>query len=322
MSRYLRRRLLTLTITFFIALTLNFIIPRAMPGNPVTAIAADLRLPPQSQKALIKLFGLDEPLHVQFYKYVINTLRGEFGVSFDKYPKKVIDLIMERLPWTIFLVGTSTVLSAILGVFLGIESAWRRGSKFDSTVQSLSLAIWAAPAFWLGMLLIITFGYYIPLFPVSSAESAVMYENVYELIVDRLWHSVLPIVTLTLSNFAGYTMIMRSSMLEVLDEDFIVTAYAKGLDDNTIKMRHAARNAMLPVATVIALNMAFVVGGSIFVETVFSYPGVGELIFQSILAHDYPVLQGTFFILTVTVLAANFIADLIYMYLDPRVKYQ
>ena len=240
-----------------------------MSGNPVTAIAADIRLPPVTQEALVKLFGLDEPIYVQFYKYVINTLRGEFGYSFDKYPRKVMDLIMERIPWTLLLVGTSTVLAAIMGVLLGIESAWRRGKKIDSTIQAISLAIWSAPAFWIGMLLILVLGYNIGIFPVSSAESAIVYRDIYEMIIDRLWHAVLPIATLTISNFAGYTMIMRNAMVEVLDEDFIVTAYAKGLDDKMIKMKHVARNAMLPVTTVIALNMAFVADGSIFVETVF-----------------------------------------------------
>jgi len=229
---------------------------------------------------------------------------------------------MERLPWTLFLVGTSTVLAAILGVLLGIESAWRRGKKVDSAIQAVSLAIWSAPAFWIGMLLILVFGYYIGAFPVSSVESAIVYRDVYEMIVDRLWHAVLPIATLTISNFAGYTMIMRNAMVEVLDEDFVLTAYAKGLDDKVIKMKHVARNAMLPVTTVIALSMAFVVGGSIFVETVFSYPGIGTLIYESVLTHDYPVLQAAFFVLTVTVLAANFIADLVYKLLDPRVRYK
>jgi peptide/nickel transport system permease protein len=309
-------------VTFLVVLILNFVIPRVMPGNPITHLMGDARLAPAVRESLIKRFGMDKSLWEQFTAYIINTFQGEFGISFSHYPKPVMTVLMERLPWTLFLLGMSMLFSTLLGLYLGVVAAWRHGSKMDVTVQASGLALWSMPIYWLGMLLLFIVGYYLRLAPLGGATSAVTgYANFFEYARDVLWHSALPIITLTLGSYASNTLIMRGSMMEVLSDDYVTTAEAKGLGERAVMWRHAARNAMLPMVTVIALNLAGTVGGAVFTETVFSYPGVGRLIFDAVLAHDYPLLQGAFFIMGVTVILANFFADLVYARLDPRIKY-
>lgn len=320
--RFLVSRGLVLLATFFVAITLNFFLPRLMGGDPTTVIASEIRLPPEVRQNMIRLFGLDKDIFTQYREYLVNTLLLNFGYSFDKYPATVSQLILERLPWTLLLVGTSTVVSIVLGFVIGVESAWRRGSWIDTLVQWLSISAWSAPVFWIAMILILVFAYYLRLFPVTSAESAVVsYRSPLEMVLDRLWHLALPMTTLVISNLAIYVMTMRSAMIEILDEDFMLFGAAKGLPERTLKYGYAARNAILPMTTLVALSMATIFGGAVFVEIVFSYPGLGTLIYDALNTRDYPVIQGTFYILTVSVIIANFIADIAYAFLDPRVRY-
>lgn len=321
-KEFLFKRLVFMIVTLFIVVTLNFSIPRIMPGNPITHLMVDARLPPEVRSALVERFKMDKSVFEQYVSYIANLLRGDLGLSFSHYPRQVSTVLMERFPWTLLLIGTSTILSTLLGLFLGVISAWRHGEKVDISIQTTGLALWSMPIYWLGMILLYFFGFVLGLVPLGGATSPRLgYANTFEYVKDVLWHMILPVATMTLGGFASNTLIMRGSMLEVVKEDYVTTAEAKGLGERTVMWSHAARNAMLPMVTVIALNLAGIVGGAVFTETVFSFPGVGRLIYDAVLAHDYPLLQGSFLIIAITVLLANFFADIVYAYLDPRIKY-
>jgi peptide/nickel transport system permease protein len=319
---FLFKRLAFMLVTLFIVVTLNFAIPRVMPGDPISHLMVDARLPPAARAALIERFSMDKSVLEQYVSYVSNLLQGDLGLSFSHYPRHVSTIILERLPWTLLLLGISTFLATALGLYLGVISAWRHGEKTDVSIQAVGLALWSMPIYWLGMLMLYFIGFQLGLAPLGGATSPRLgYSSGLEYVKDVLWHMALPIATLTLGGFASNTLIMRGSMLEVIKEDYVTTAEAKGLGERNVMWGHAARNAMLPMVTVIALNLAGIVGGAVFTETVFSYPGVGRLIYDAVLAHDYPLLQGSFLIIAVCVLLANFFADVIYAYLDPRIKF-
>lgn len=322
LKEFLFKRLIFMVVTLLIVITLNFSIPRIMPGDPTTHLMVDARLPPEVRSALVKRFSMDKGVWEQYVSYINNLLRGDLGISFSHYPRHVTTVLMERLPWTLILIGTSTVLSTLLGLFLGVISAWKHGEKVDIGIQTTGLALWSMPIYWLGMILLYFLGFQFGLFPLGGATSPrLSYPGGFEHAKDVLWHMVLPVATMTLGGFASNTLIMRGSMLEVIKEDYVTTAEAKGLGERTVIWNHVARNAMLPMVTVIALNLAGIVGGAVFTETVFSFPGVGRLIYDAVMAHDYPLLQGSFLIISITVLLANFFADIVYAYMDPRIKY-
>jgi len=322
MKEYIIKRLCFALIAIIAVYIFNFILPRMMPGNPIMFIMGGLKLEPETREMLMKRFGLDKSLWEQFLAYTWRTLHGDLGISFSYYPRPVMELIMTRLPWTIALLIPSTLLASGLGILVGVISAWKRGGYFDVIVSNIGLFIWSLPFFWLALLLLLIFGYYLPIFPLRGAITmGIKYSGLFDFIRDWLWHSTLPIISLTIWNFAGYALMMRNTMIDELHQDYIITATAKGLSDRLIMFKHAARNAMLPVVTSITLNLGFVFSGSIFTETVFSYPGVGLLTYNAIMQRDYPLAQGLFLIGAIAVISANFIADIIYAILDPRVKY-
>ncbi|MCK5603446.1 ABC transporter permease [Candidatus Pacearchaeota archaeon] len=322
MKKYIFKRAIRAVLTILFVIILNFILPRLMPGNIIMYFAMGPKLGPAARQKLIEKFGLDKPIWDQFILYLVNIFQGNFGVSFQYYPKPVWEFLMERAPWTLLIFGLSMIVAVTIGIFLGIASAWKHGTKLDVSIQIISLAIWSTPLFWMGMIFLIVFGVWIPWFPLrGSVTSGAVYQNVYDYIFDVLRHAVLPMLTLITGWFAEQALIMRSSMIETLHEDYILTAEAKGLKERRIKYRHAARNALLPVTTSIATSLGTVIGGSVLVENVFTYPGLGRLIFDAVMTRDYPVLQGAFFILAFFVTPANFIADIAYAYLDPRIKY-
>lgn len=322
MKEYLAKRIIFALIAIIAVFIFNFILPRLMPGNPVLFIMGGVKLSPETREMLMQRFGLNKGIWEQFVSYTWNTLHGDLGISFSHYPRGVAELIMTRLPWTVALLVPSVILASGLGILVGVVSAWRRGGKFDLIVTSTGLFIWSLPFFWLALLLLLVFGYYYPIFPLRGAISiGATYTGVFSFLQDWLWHSTLPILSLMIWDYAGYALMMRNTMVDALGEEYIVTATAKGLSDRVIMFRHAARNAMLPVVTQIALALGFTLGGSIFTETVFSYPGVGLLTYDAVMARDYPLAQGVFFITSITVILANLIADVIYARLDPRVRY-
>jgi peptide/nickel transport system permease protein len=320
---YILRRAAYAFVTFLFVLVLNFAIPRLMPGNPVQYFANPKILPSLEAQLLTHRFGLDQPVLTQFYLYIVGVFQWppDLGISYQYYPTPVWTVIMTYLPWTLLLVGTATVVTAIVGILVGIWLGSKRGSKTDTVVTSVSLFFWTMPFFWLGSILLWFFSIYLHLFPAGGAASPFLSSMpLLTQIGDVASHAFLPGLTLTLAAFAGYSLIMRNTVVEELAQDYITVATAKGLSHRAVLFKHAARNALLPIITLIGLNLGYVVSGALLVEVVFSYPGVGYLTYQAVLSHDFPLLQGLFLILSVAVILANFLADIVYSFADPRIK--
>lgn len=266
-----------------------------------------------------RLWGLNLPLWQQFFIYMANMLKGDFGYSFfTKRP--VLQEIAYRLPNTILLMGTATILAAVLGTLLGVQAADKHGRKAGGAILMGSLILYAIPSFWLGMLFLFFFSFCLRLFPLGGTISRPPPTELPLLVVDVLWHLVLPLAVMTITIMGMYFLTMRASVLDELRQDYVILATAKGLKKRTILYKHVLRNSMLPLVTFLAINMGTIFSGSILVETVFSWYGLGTLIFDSILRADYPVLQAVFFIISAVVVFANLVVDILYAFLDPRIK--
>ncbi|AEH82262.1 ABC transporter, permease (plasmid) [Sinorhizobium meliloti SM11] len=267
-------------------------------------------------------WGLDKPLIPdQLVSYLSTTLQGDFGYSFKFRGKRVGELIMERLPATLALAGLAQIIAIIVGVFLGIYAGWRRGGVIDNLTTGTSLALYSTPPFWLGMLLVVGFSTMLGWLPGYGSYSPGAGDVGFLTgLIDRLRHLTLPVLAVALGLIGQYVVVARAAMSDVVTEDYMVTARAKGLTNGEMLMRHAFRNALLPVVTLITLNLGYVVAGAITVEAVFAWPGVGSLTVEALNARDYPVLQGIFLLLGASIVFANLIADLIYGLLDPRVR--
>jgi peptide/nickel transport system permease protein len=318
---YIAKRTASRLITFMVVISLLFFLARSSGTDPFERyLSEDPRIPPEQIQRLRAKFGLDKPLHMQYLDFIRNTLRGEFGFSLY-YKRPVFDVVMERLPYTIFLLGISITVSTLVSYVVGIYFAYKRGTKVDLWGTNICMFIRSTPHFWLGMILLLVFAYYIPIFPLFGALTpGVKHENTYEFLKDILFHYTLPLTTLIVRQIGMYVLYMRNSTVEVLGEDYMVTAKAKGVPKRSIMFKHAARNAMLPMVTVTAIRFGFMVNGAILTETVFSLPGTGRLIYQAIMNDDFFLLQGAFFIIAVTVLIANLVADILCAWLDPRIK--
>jgi peptide/nickel transport system permease protein len=319
-ARYLARKGLQLGLTLFAVITFNFLLFRILPGDPVRLIARAGHLSQEAAAQLRATFGLDHSLPVQYWYYLRNLFRGDFGFSIT-YSRPVIDILRERMLNTLILLGAATVLIVLLGIGLGVLAAARRGSRADSTTVVSALVFWSLPTFWTGMILLFLFGVWLHAFPISGVETpGAIYTSWWDHTSDITSHLVLPTVTLALVDIAQFILITRSSLVDVLTEDFILTAKAKGLPRRTVVWKHGFRNALLPVITASALYISLVVGGAIQVETVFSWPGMGRLTYDAVMRRDYPILEACFLIFAVTVIIANFMTDLLYQVLDPRVR--
>jgi peptide/nickel transport system permease protein len=322
-ASYVTLKVLGAIGSLFFMLVVNFLLFRVLPGDPARTLGRG-RLTSQAQvDAFNKTYGLNEPLPQQFLTFLKNIVHGDLGISLQ-YRLPVSQLIMDRMWPTILLVGTSTILSTVIGVYLGIKGAWNRGGMFDKISTSSSLTLYSMPEWWLGLLLIAGLGvgfWFVPgIFPTGGLHSPDVDPNSLHGVLDTMWHLVLPVTTLTLAYLAEYSLIMRSSLLDELGEDYLQTARAKGLRDVRVRNHHAVRNALLPTTTLIAINIGFVVSGAITVETVFSIPGLGLLSTDAIGVPDFWVLQGTFLVASAGVILANLVANLIYGWLDPRVR--
>jgi peptide/nickel transport system permease protein len=318
---YIIKRTGSRVITFIVVISLIFFLARSTGTDPFERyLSEDPRIPLAQIQRLRAKFGLDKPLHLQYLDFIKNTLQGEFGYSLY-YKRPVFDKVMECLPWTLFLLSISIILSTIISFVVGVYFAWKRGTKTDILGTNFCMFIRSTPHFWLGMILLLVFAYYYPIFPLFGARTpGIHYANTFEYIKDILYHATLPLATLLLRQVGMYILYMRNSTVEVLGEDYMVTAKAKGVPARSLMFHHAARNAMLPMVTVTAMRFGFMVNGAILTETVFSYPGTGRLIYTAITNDDFFLLQGAFFIVSITVLAANLIADMICGWLDPRIK--
>ena len=321
-KEYIGKRTLHGIITIMMAVTLNFILFRIMPGDPTRAVSGDPRVDTATRLALIAKFGLDRPLIEQFALYIYNLASWELGISFVQIGRPVIDIILGRkMINTIILMGSSMFISLSLGIIFGVIAAWRRGTKMDVSLIVISLATYSMPVFWFGMLLLLFFSYYINTFPIAGTITpGIVHPNFIAYAKDYLHHLMAPMITLGVSFFGGYFLFMRDTILDVFTEDYMLTARAKGLSNRKILFKHAMRNALLPMVSLMGVHITFLISGATMTETVFSWDGLGRLIYDSVRNNDYPVLQGIFLFMAVLVVVANILADIVNAYLDPRIK--
>jgi peptide/nickel transport system permease protein len=319
--KFILRRLAFYLVTLWIAVTLNFLIPRLLPGNPVEIIMGKMRgdVSPGTFRALKAALGFtNQNLLGQYLTYLWNLVHLNFGLSYSYFPTPVLTIIRQDLPWTLFLFGMATAIAFVLGTTLGIISAWRRGSVLDSTLPPIMLFLSSFPYFWMALLLLYVFGITLGWFP--NAHAYTVLNLSWPVVGTVLYHSVLPAVTIVIASTGGWLLGMRNVMVSILAEDYITLAQAKGLSDKRVMLMYAARNAIIPSITGFAMSLGFVVGGVVLVETVYSYPGVGFDLVNAAGNDDFPLLQALLLCIVVAVLVANFIADIAYVRLDPRVR--
>jgi peptide/nickel transport system permease protein len=283
------------------------------------------RLRPEEIQALYDQFGLvQNPTFLDwvnmFVRYVISTYSFQFGISF-RSQQPVITEIVRRLPNTLLLMGVSVIIAIQVGIFIGARAAAKRGQKFDVASVTIALFLYAMPIFWLGLMNLLVFGFYLDLFPIAGTISHPPPADPILYVIDVAWHLALPGFTLAIGNFGGYALLMRNSLIDTLTEDYILTARAKGLPESAVLNKHAMKNAFLPMLTTIALSIAGLINGATLTETVFNWYGMGRLIFESLTQQNWPVAQAVFFIISLLTVAANLLADLLYGWLDPRIKY-
>jgi len=314
---YVIKRTVFALMTVFVAVTLNFIIFRAAPGDATTALRCR-NCPIEFKEALRKELGLDKTKIQQYGIYLKELAHGDLGRSFASR-QPVTDELATPVKNTLPMVFLGELIALFLGVLTGVVAAWRRGTLLDSGSLSLSLVFYSLPTQWLGLMLVILFAGTLPISGIGDPFIAFTDPTWWETLKDRLTHMILPSATLGIVLYGSYALIVRSAMLETLGEDYILTARAKGLRNWTIVWRHAFRNALLPVTTLMAISLGYVVAGAILVEAVFSYPGIGLETYDAVFAKDYPIVQGSFLLLTLSVVLANYVADLLYFKLDPRI---
>lgn len=320
LQRYLLKRLIMLPIIVVITIVINFMIINFAPGDPAVLLAAP-EAPPEHLERLREIMGLNRPLHERLIIYMSRMLSLNLGHSYTA-GKPVFDLIVERLPATLILMLTAFVISTVLGIVIGVLSSRKPFSKTDNFLMISSLVIYSTPQFWTGLILILIFGLSLKLLPIGGMVTSGATMSTIGYIVDVLRHLILPATVLALYQVVLYIRLTRASMLEVLRKDYIVTARGKGCTQNQVYFGHALRNALLSVVTMIGLRMRFLFMGSLIVETVFAWPGIGRLTFDAIGERDYAIVMGVFFFISILVVLSTLIIDIIYAFLDPRIRYE
>jgi len=322
--RFILRRLGFYLIAFWASITLNFLLPRFMPGDPVSRMFARTqgKMQPEQIDALRKLLGVDDrPIWEQYIDYLHNIVTGNMGISISRFPAPVTEVIAAQIGWTLLLGGTALVIAAVAGNLLGILAAWRRGGAIDSALPPVLIFIGSFPYFWLAMGALYLFGVVLGWSPLRHAfTDGVEPGFTWEFLSDVGAHLVLPALTIVLVSIGGWMLGMRNTMIATNSEDYITMAEAKGLRPGHIMFRYAARNAMLPSVTSFGMSLGFVVGGAMLTEVVFAYPGVGYQLLNAVQGLDYPLMQGLFLSITAAVLLANFMVDVLYVRLHPRVR--
>jgi peptide/nickel transport system permease protein len=314
---YLWKRTLFAAVTIFVALTVNFILFRVLPGDAVSQISRIPNASPAMKEALRAEFGLDKPVFEQYVRYLQQLCQGNLGVSYTNR-QPVLDNLVEAFGNTVPMVATGTLIAIVLGIAVGMFAALHRGSVGDHAATGIAVVFYALPTQFLGMMLLILFAGTLP--SVGMSDPFAVGLSPGEQLLDLARHMILPVATLVLTLYAESALIVRSAMLETLGENYILTARAKGLTRRRIVWSYALRNAALPTITQIALSLGTIVGGSILVEVIFSWPGVGRALYDAVLQRDYPMLQGGFLAITVTVVVLNYLADILYFRLDPRIS--
>ncbi|NDJ78889.1 MAG: ABC transporter permease [Chloroflexi bacterium] len=320
----MKQRVVVYLFTLWVVVTLNFLLPRLLPGDPLAALldpqSADYVYNPDVRAELEAYYGLDRPLRQQYADYFFGAFEGDLGQSI-RLNQPVTDLLGEHLPWTLRLTVIALALASMIGVWSGAEAAWKRRSIWDKTLVTVSVITSNAPVFFTGMLLLIVFGVELGWLPLAGGRTPfVEYATPWDKVRDYGEHLALPVITLTLALLGSKFLLVRNSMIGVLGEDYMLVARAKGLTTGRLKRRHALRNAILPFVHHLAAHTSFALTGALFIETLYNYPGMGKLIFDSVVARDYPVIQGVFLVVSVLVLSANLLADWLTLRLDPRVR--
>ena len=322
--KYILRHLGLYLLAAWVSITLNFALPRTMPGDPVSALVGKMRgrIDPQAIEAIKETYGFSKgPILQQYLQYLSHIARGDFGLSLSAYPAKVSTIIQSALGWTLLLGLTVLILSFVIGTLLGALAGWRRGGLLDSTLPGFFSFLGSFPYFFFAMLALFFLGFQWRCFPMSHAYSDFLSPGLsWAYVGSVLYHLALPAATVILVSIGGWLISMRSTMIGVLSEDYITLAEAKGLPEGRIVSRYAARNAILPSVTQFGMSIGFVFGGQILTEIVFSYPGLGFYLVRAVTSHDYPLMQALFLMITMAILVANFAMDLLYVRLDPRVR--
>ncbi len=325
--RYVIRKTALFLVTLWAAVTINFILPRLMPGSPVDAALAKLSqggqpiTNAQRRAVEIQLGVPDESLPSQYFHYLVNMSQLKFGDSYSFPSESVAHTIGSALPWTLVLVGATTIVAFVVGTLLGVYAGWRRGTAVDTSVTVGATFFASFPPFWLGLLLLYVLAFRLNAFPIKGGYSPGLTPNLsLSFLTNALAHSVLPALTLAITSLSGWVFGMRNNMINTLGEDYVTFAEANGLRRRKIALLYAARNALLPNVTAFGLSLGAVVGGSVLVEGVFGYPGLGNLLYVGVSNHDFPLMQALFLVISVSMLVAIFIVDLLYVRLDPRVR--
>ncbi|WP_051533937.1 ABC transporter permease [Desulfitibacter alkalitolerans] len=320
LQRLRSRKLIQYLILIILIVTMNFLLPRLLPGNPLAFLVGEeaWSLTSAEKEAVLEKYHLNKPLLVQYLYYLKDLVTFNWG---DSYTKKqpITQVLWAAVPWTLLLAFSNLLIASVLGSFLGAMAALKRKSRLDVNLLLVVSFISSAPSFWIGMILISVFAVKLDLFPIYGAYSLWTDYTGLARVYDILWHLFLPLATLVILSLSGFFLTMRYSLLEVLGEDFVLMARAKGLSDKIIKYRYIMRNALLPVFTIFMMDLGYIFSGAIVVETVFSYPGIGRIMYEAVIARDYPLLQYSFLLISLMVILANYIADLIYPIIDPRV---
>lgn len=324
MIRYITKRLLQALPLLLGIATITFFIVHLAPGDPMDMYLEPRfrrEMDPEVIEAIRKKFGLDQPVHVQFVKWVRNVATGDLGTSF-RYRRPVADLMWERVPYTLQLTVLALLFDALIGIIIGIVAAVKQYSALDKSVTLGSLVIYSVPGFWLALMLVLVFSVELGWFPTSQTRS-LDYEllSFWGKLADRLWHLVLPVFVLGIASAAGTARYMRNRLLEVLSEEYVLAARARGLREKTVIMKHALRNAMIPIITIYGMALPFLLGGSVLIENVFAWPGMGTLAVEAVGGRDYPVILATTMLSAVLVVIGNLMADVTYAAVDPRVSY-
>jgi peptide/nickel transport system permease protein len=325
--RFALRRLGFLVVTLWACATLNFLLPRLMPGNPALVLAAKFhgKISEAALRQIEIMFGINTHLSLaeQYFRYLVDMATGNFGTSYTFYPTPVRTVVLDAIPWTLGLVGVTTVLAAVLGTLIGIVGAWRRGGWLDSILPPVFVITSAIPFFWMGMIFIIVFAAILGWFPTAFAYNVTLTPSFnWTFIANVLQHAFLPAMAILITSIGGWILTMRNTMVGVLTEDYVRMARAKGLPARQIMFGYAARNAMLPNLSGFAMSLGFVVSGAVLVEYVFSYPGVGDMLLQAVENEDYPLEQALLLLITVAVIVAILLADIATAFLDPRTRTQ